>query len=150
MRTGTILGEGTSNQITGLFEGRFLLGLRGTSTPFVFIWDQDVAECIVRGVLEQKAGTYNLAGDGTLTLREIAAITGQWHITLPVSLVRGALRLLKALHLTQYGPEQVPFLRYRPLLSNEKLKSDFPFAPTKTTEDVFRYWFGHRYAKRQQ
>ncbi|GMV93487.1 MAG: NAD-dependent epimerase [Candidatus Hydrogenedentota bacterium] len=144
LRPGTILGEGTSNQITRLFEGRFLLGLRGTITPFVFIWDLDVADCIVRGVLEAKTGIYNLAGDGTLTLREIAAITGQRQIVLPVSAVRAGLRVLRAMRLTAYGPEQASFLQYRPVLSNEKLKADFPFTPTKTSEEVFRYWFDHR------
>ncbi len=144
LRPGTILGEGTSNQITRLFEKRFLLGLRGISTPFVFIWDQDVADCIVRGVLEAKSGIYNLAGDGTLTLREIAAITGQRQIVLPVSAVRAGLRVLRAMRLTAYGPEQASFLQYRPVLSNEKLKADFPFTPTMTSEEVFRYWFNNR------
>lgn len=147
LRPGTILGNGTSNQITRLFEGRFLLGLRGTTTPFVFIWDQDVADCIVRGVLEQKSGIYNLAGDGTFTLGQIAAITGQRQITLPVFVVRCALRALQAVRLTAYGPEQVSFLQYRPVLSNEKLKAEFRFTPTKTSVDVFRYWFTHRHAK---
>ncbi len=86
LRPGTILGDKTSNQITNLFEGRFVLGLRGSSAPFVFIWDQDVATCIVRGVLEEKTGIYNLAGDGTLTMSEIAAILGKPYIVVPVSL----------------------------------------------------------------
>lgn len=144
LRPGTILGENTSNQITRLFEGRIVLGLRGTTTPFVFAWDQDVAACIVRGILDSKSGIYNLAGDGTLTMREIARLLGKPYVALPVPVLTSALWLLSKINLTQYGPEQVNFLRYRPVLSNELLKREFPYVPKKTTEETFRFWLSHR------
>jgi hypothetical protein len=52
---GTILGTNTSNQITALFERSFVLGLLGADIPFVFIWDQDVVRCIVKGIRDQVA-----------------------------------------------------------------------------------------------
>ena len=53
------------NQITDLFDGRRVLGLTGSETPFVLIWDMDVAGAIVKGILdEDSAGIYNVAGDG--------------------------------------------------------------------------------------
>ena len=42
-RPGTVLGKNVQNQITALFEKKFVIGLRGAASPFVFIWDQDVA-----------------------------------------------------------------------------------------------------------
>ena len=47
---------------------------------------------------------------------------------------------MKKLNLTQYGPEQVRFLLYRPVLSNVKLKSEFKYTPTYTTRQVFEYY----------
>jgi UDP-glucose 4-epimerase len=144
LRPGTILGESTSNQITRLFEGRIVLGLRGTTTPFVFAWDQDVAACIVRGILDSKSGIYNLAGDGTLTMREIAKLLGKPYVALPAPALASALWLLRKFNLTQYGPEHVNFLRYRPVLSNELLKREFPYTPRKTSEETFRFWLDHK------
>ena len=66
LRPGTVLGKNTRNQITNLFEKKRVLGIRGSRSPFVFIWDQDVVAIIEKGVLEEKAGCYNLAGDGAL------------------------------------------------------------------------------------
>ena len=41
---------------------------------------------------------------------------------------------------TQCGPVQVNFLRYRPVLSNKRLKEVFGYTPQKTTRDVFEFF----------
>lgn len=41
------------------------------------------------------------------------------------------------LRLTEHGPEKVPFLRYRPVLANERLKRDFGYTPRRTTREAF-------------
>jgi UDP-glucose 4-epimerase len=137
LRPGTILGETTNNQITDLFDRPVILGLRGSSTPFVFVWDRDVVAMIRRGIETDATGIYNVCGDGVLTMQEIAARLGKRYVVLPVSLVRGVLWMLRSLHLTQYGPEQVEFLRYRPVLDNTRLKERFGYVPHKTSSEAF-------------
>jgi UDP-glucose 4-epimerase len=140
LRPGTILGKTTANQITALFEKPFILGVRGAAIPFVFIWDRDVVACILKGIREGATGIYNLAGDGVLTMKEIARMLGKPYVPLPVSLLASALWLLKKLGMTQYGPEQINFLRYRPVLDNRRLKEEFGYTPEKTTREVFEYY----------
>ncbi len=144
LRPGTILGAATRNQITDIFDKRIILGLRGAATPFVFIWDQDVVAVIVKGLHEGRSGVYNLAGDGVLTLRQIAELMGKPYLALPVWLVRFGLAALKRLGLTQYGPEQVNFLRYRPVLSNRRLKEEFGYVPRKTSRETFEFFLEAR------
>jgi UDP-glucose 4-epimerase len=137
LRPGTILGEETDNQITALFSGPVVLGLAGVEVPFVFVYDRDVAEVIRRGVLDRVEGTFNLAGDGVLTLRDIAALEAKPFLPLPPWLLSGALHALSRLRLVPYGPEQVDFLRYRPVLANDALRAAFPGLPTATTAEAF-------------
>lgn len=143
LRPGTVLGEHTRNQITQLFERKKLLAISGSASPFVFIWDQDVIGVILRGVEEDAAGIYNLAGDGALTVQELAAILGKPVMTLPAGLLRAALAVGHALGLTRHAPQQINFLRYRPVLSNRRLKEEFGYRPEKTSEQVFRYFVEH-------
>ena len=143
-RVGTILGAATDNQITALFEKPVVLGVAGSPSPFVFIWDQDVVGAIVKGVREARSGIYNLAGDGTLTMAQIARRLGKPYLPLPAPLLRAALGLLRRLHLTRYGPEQVGFLQYRPVLSNRRLKQVFGYVPRKTTREVFEFFLASR------
>ncbi|MCB0908763.1 MAG: hypothetical protein KDB63_16775, partial [Nocardioidaceae bacterium] len=137
LRPGTILGADTDNQITALFTGRVVMTLAGTDGPFTFIWDNDVADIVVAGVLGRRTGVYNLAGDGVMTLRDIAAVEGARVVTVPATVVRTALATMKRLGVGRYGPEQVEFLLHRPVLDNTRLRRDFPGLPSKTTRETY-------------
>ena len=140
LRIGTILGATVRNQITDLFEKPRLLAIRGSDSPFVFIWDQDVVGIILRAVSEGPPGIYNVAGDGALTLPQIAQRLGKPMLRLPAWLLQAVLAILKPLGLTQYGPEQLDFLRYRPVLLNTRLKTAFGYTPTYTSAEVFELY----------
>jgi UDP-glucose 4-epimerase len=136
-RIGTILGETTRNQITALFERRRLIAIRGSASPFVFVWDRDVAGAIEHAIFGGPPGIYNVAGDGALSIQEIAARLGKRCVTIPPGLLRAVLAVLHPLGLSQYGPEQVDFLRYRPVLDNRRLKEVFGYVPRLTSAEVF-------------
>jgi len=143
-RIGTILGESVRNQITDLFDKPRLIAIRGSDSPFVFIWDQDVVGCMLQAVYSDRAGVYNVAGDGAMRIHEIAARMDKRCMVLPAWLLRSALALLKPLGLTQYGPEQVNFLRYRPVLANRRLKEVFGYVPKKSSVEVFEFYLAAR------
>jgi UDP-glucose 4-epimerase len=136
-RVGTILGETTQNQITALFQRPRLIAIRGSASPFVFIWDRDVVGAIEHAVFSDRTGIYNVAGDGALSIHEIAARLGKRCVELPPWLLGAVLGLLHPLGLSQYGPEQVNFLRYRPVLDNRRLKEEFGYRPQLTSAEVF-------------
>ncbi len=137
LRPGTILGATTNNQITNIFKKKWVLGIIGSPIPFVFIWDMDVVAIIEKGILEKKSGIYNLAGDGFLTMQQIATKLNKPYIQVPPVLLRAALTVLHKAGLTQYGSNQINFLRYRPVLSNKRLKEEFGYTPEYSSEQVF-------------
>lgn len=140
LRIGTILGERVDNQITALFERPRLLKVSGASSPFVFVWDTDVVAVMRRAVTSEVTGVFNVAGDGTLTVDEIAARLGKPTLTLPEPLLKAALAVGRRLGLTAYGPEQTVFLKHRPVLANDRLKERFGYVPSKTSEEAFEAW----------
>jgi UDP-glucose 4-epimerase len=144
LRIGTILGLTVSNQITALFEKSWPLAVAGSPSPFVFIWDQDVVGAMLRALDGARPGIYNLAGDGALTIHQIAARMGKRCLVLPPWLLQAALAIGKRLGLTQYGPEQLRFLRYRPALANQRLKEVFGYLPRKTSAEAFDFWWATR------
>lgn len=140
LRIGTILGATVNNQITDLFKKPRLLAIKGSDSPFVFVHDQDVVGAILHGMDSPVTGIFNVAGDGKLTIHEIAARLNKRCLVLPAGLLKAALWLLKELKLTQYGPEQLDFLRYRPVLDNRKLKEEFGYVPKLSSAQVFELW----------
>lgn len=133
----TVLGPGTNNQITAIFARPVVIGLSGTTTPFSLISEIDVVDMLAEAVNEQRAGIFNLAGDGTLSLREIADILGKKFLPLPPAVLKSVLWILNKLRITNLGPEHVKFIQYRPVLANDKLKSEFDYAPGYDARAVF-------------
>jgi UDP-glucose 4-epimerase len=86
-RPGFILGADTHNQITNLFDQKRITGLKEVDSPFVIIWDQDVVAAILQGIFQGGAGIFNMAGDGVLTLSEMARLVGKPYRALPSALV---------------------------------------------------------------
>jgi UDP-glucose 4-epimerase len=143
LRPGTILGETTNNQITNLFNKRFLLGISGYEIPFVFVWDRDVADIIRKGIREEISGIYNIAGDGYCTMRQLAKKLNKLYICIPSKLLEIFLFVLNKTGLSLYDANQIVFLKYRPVLSNKKLKGEFGYIPTYNSEEVFDFFLHH-------
>ena len=148
LRIATILGERVDNQITALFEKARPLAIAGSDSPFVFVWDEDVCGALLHA-LDGKGppGCYNLAGDGALTIHAIAERLGKRPRVLPAGLLRTALRVGRALGVGRYGPEQLDFLRYRPVLDNTALKQRFGYVPHKTSAQALEAFIAARKAQ---
>ncbi|MCT4608020.1 MAG: SDR family oxidoreductase [Pelagimonas sp.] len=140
LRVGTVLDEGMENQITALFHKPRLLAIRGSDSPFVFIWRQDLAHILARAATQGPTGIFNVAGDGKMTVRDLAQALNKPILWLPAWMLKAALAIANPLGLSQYGPQQVRFLQYRPVLDNTALKTDFNYMPQKTSAQVFDLW----------
>jgi UDP-glucose 4-epimerase len=140
LRVGTVLGAGLENQITALFHRKRMLAVAGSDSPFVFIWTSDLARIVKRAATDGPAGIFNVAADGWLGVDDLAGLMGKPVLRLPAWALRAALRLARPLGLTRYGPEQVRFLQYRPVLDNTALKQVFGYTPQKTSREVFELW----------
>ncbi|MGO2745234.1 SDR family oxidoreductase [Microbacterium sp.] len=136
-RIGTILGPDVRNQITALWDGRRILRIAGSDSPFVFVWVDDVAAAMVCAATDGRPGIYNVAGSGAMTVSEIAARLGKPCLTVPAWALSVALRVGRMLRLTPHGPEKVIFLRYRPVLANRRLTQEFGFTPSRTSAEAF-------------
>jgi len=149
LRPGTVLGATTDNQITALFAKPFMLSVTGSDSRFVFIWDEDVIAIIAKGVKEGRKGIFNLAGDGALSVKEIACILKKPRLMVPGGLLGGVLNVARLLGLGKLGAEHVKFLKYRPVLDNESLKNDFGYVPKKSTRETLDYFLEARDARTQ-
>lgn len=137
LRPGTVLGPNFENPITQMFSKNIITGIAGSDSPFVIIWVDDLVAYLIEAATTNIEGIYNVAGDGTLSLRAIAKRLNKPYLPIPPNFLRFMLGLLKPLGLSQYGPEQVKFIEFRPVLANNKIKSVFSHQPSKSTSVAF-------------
>ncbi len=143
-RPGAILGEDFDGPVVNLFEQKLITGLLGYPGLFNFIWAEDVVDYLIEGVHSNITGQFNIAGEGALSMKAIAQHLHKKYLPLPSWLIQAALTIAKPLGLTQYGPEQVKFIKYRPVLSNLKLKSTFSHQAKYTTQQALSAFLQHR------
>jgi UDP-glucose 4-epimerase len=86
------------------------------------------------------AGIYNVAGDGALTVPQIARRLRKPLLTVPAPVLGIALAIGSALRLTEHGAEKVRFLRYRPVLRNDRLKHEFGYTPQLSSAEAFEQY----------
>ena len=135
-RPGAILGPNFNGPVVNLFQQTMIVGLLGYPGPFNFIWSEDIVDYIIEALTTDITGEYNIAGDGALSMREIAKRLNKLYLPLPAWLIQGALAIAKPLGLSQYGPEQVKFIKYRPVLANDKIKKAFKHQPRYTSKQA--------------
>jgi len=142
-RPGAILGPDFEGPILDLFNQKIITGLIGYPGPFNFIWSEDVVDFMIEGVVSDITGEFNIAGDGSLTMAEIAKKLDKPYLSLPAPLIQLALAIAKPLGLTQFGPEQVKFIKYRPVLSNDKIKQQFQHQPRYSSAEVLEHYLSY-------
>ncbi len=150
LRIGTILGEQVDNQITALFEKPRLIAIRGSDSPFVFIWNEDVTGAdLARRCGTRRAGLLQPGGRWRADHPRDCTASGQAHAaSCPRACCSAALWLGSTLGVSRYGPEQLDFLRYRPVLLNTALKEVFGYMPSKTSAEAFDAFVAARAAPR--
>ncbi len=139
-RVGTILGENTHNKITAFFDRALIPRVLGAKSPFVFVWDKDVIQCLIRAIDTNQTGIFNVAGDGSVSVKEISRMMHKRCLALPAWLFRGIFYVTKRLNKTRYGAELVHFLQYRPVLSNRKLKEVYNYVPTLSSREALQLY----------
>jgi UDP-glucose 4-epimerase len=82
-----------------------------------------------------------------MTIHEIAAVLGKTTIEWPASVLKTALAVGSTLGVSRYGPEQLDFLRYRPVLLNAALKTRFGYVPRKASREAFDSFVAARKAQ---
>jgi UDP-glucose 4-epimerase len=88
---------------------------------FQFIHEYDMAHVLYRALEELPTGTYNVAGDEYISLREALDVVGTKGISFPIVLAGGLNKVLK-----QFGtpvPEYLlDYLKFSCIISNQELK----------------------------
>ena len=143
-RLSTVLGEGVSNDITRFLDMPVMLEVSGGDGRFVLVWDEDVVRCFELALTCEATGVFNLAGKGALAPAELARRMGKRRVVLPAALLRFVLGLTRPLGLSRYGPEQVRFIQFRPVLDNAHLLETFGPILEKTSSEVFDLYLATR------
>ena len=128
LRSCPVIGPNAGTSIiTSMFKP-IMIRVAGYAPPMQFVHEDDLVELMMTFLSQQKAGVFNVAGDGEIRYTEIARLCGKRTVALPDKLLRLLMAFSWALYLQSESPSSgLEFIKYPAIVSTEKLKREVGF-----------------------
>ena len=134
-----VMGPNANNFISRTFQKPILVGLKNYDPPMQFIHEDDVVNLIKISILNEFTGTYNIAGDGTITWSEMAASIRARLIKLPSFLLSSITEIAWQIRIqSDSNSAGLDFIKYRWTASTEKIKKSLDYQFNHTTQSAWQ------------
>ena len=114
--------------------------------PMQFIHEDDVGQALLRCVVaDGPPGAYNIAGDGVLTVADVARELGLTPVPVPAALARGAAKaaaLLPSLPFVPPAAEWVEAATHPAIMDTTKARRELGWRPKYTALEALRDTLG--------
>lgn len=121
LRPCNIIGTQIQNSMTKFLSGPVALNPVDYNPYFQFIHEFDMAHILYKAMDKLPTGTYNVAGNDFISLREALNVVGTKGVPFPMMFASGLNSVLKKMNI--YVPDYLfDYLKYSCLISNEELK----------------------------
>ncbi|WP_345499187.1 NAD-dependent epimerase/dehydratase family protein [Nocardia callitridis] len=124
--------------------------LHSPVTPTVFgrnarmqlIYEDDAVAALAHAATHPGGGTYNIAGDGALTLSQAVRRTGRIELPVPFALFRTAGRSFMGPVMREFTGEQLDYFHFGCGLDTTRMRAELGFVPRWTTVQAFDDFIG--------
>jgi UDP-glucose 4-epimerase len=137
LRFANFIGPTVRTPLTEYFTLPVLPVVLGHDARMQFVHEDDGLAALRAATVEDRPGTFNVAGDGVLMLSQAARRAGRPVLPLPglvSSTIGGLLRRAK---LADFSPEQIQFLTYGRGVDTTRMRERMGFEPKHTTAHAF-------------
>lgn len=121
LRPCNIIGEQISNTMTRFLKSKIALKPIDYNPVFQFIHEFDMASVLFQSIESLPTGTYNVATDQFISLREALDLVGSKGIPFPISVASKINQILKITNFS-YPEYLVDYLKFSCLIDNSQLK----------------------------
>ena len=137
LRSCFVMGPGADNYVTRAFCHKALIGVRGHDPPMQFVHEDDLARLIHHLIVQPRAGTFNVAGEGVIRYSHVARLSRRRLFFLPSYVAFPLVRAAWRLGIQKDSPAAgLDFVRYPLVLSTGKLKGLTGFRFSYTSEEA--------------
>lgn len=137
LRPTHVIGPDIRNAMSNFLRSKRGPVMLGFDPMMQFIHQQDLVDAIVRVTKSDEVGVFNVSGDGTLPWRRALDVVGMSQIPVPSSAAITYLKMAGLLS-PSLPPYMVNFFKYPCIISNDKIRETFGFAPSVALEDALR------------
>lgn len=132
-----MIGPHVESPITSYFRMPVIPTVLGFDPRLQFLHERDLFGALAHAVSSDIAGTFNVAGDGILTLSQAVRRLGRPAAPMPGPAVGALGSALRRVGRADFSPEQIDFLTYGRGVDTSRMRTELGFEPEFTTAGAF-------------
>ncbi|MGW6198526.1 NAD-dependent epimerase/dehydratase family protein [Kribbella sp. NPDC055110] len=137
LRMANWIGPKTDSPIARYFAMPVVPTVFGYDARLQFLHEDDGVEAIHHATVHDLPGTFNLAGDGVLSLSQAIRRLGRPTLRLPSFTASSTAAAVRRARLADFSPDQITFLTYGRGVDTTRMRTEFGFEPRYTTAEAF-------------
>ncbi len=137
LRCANVIGPSVVSPVASYFRLPVIPTVLGFDPRLQFLHESDLHRVLRHAVREEKAGTFNIAGDGLLMLSQALRRAGRATVPVPGFAFGGLSSALKPVRRADLSPELVAFLTYGRGVDTTRMRSELGFEPKYSTASAF-------------
>jgi len=134
MRLAPLVGPHADTTLTRYFAQPVVPTVLGRDPRLQFIHVDDALELLVRAVVENHRGTYNVAGEGVLVLSQAVRRSGRVAVPVIEPGMVAFASFVKVSGLGKFSHDQLDLLVHGRVVDTQALVEEFGFRPRSTTD----------------
>lgn len=144
LRFANFLGGEVDSAFAAFFGLPVVPSIMGFDPRLQFCHEQDGVEVLVRSVVEDHPGVFNVAGPGVLYLSQCTRLAGRLSAPVPFPLVSAVAGLVRRSQRVDFSPEQLRFLQFGRVGDIGRLRKGFGYEPRYSTREAFEDFVARR------
>jgi UDP-glucose 4-epimerase len=144
LRFAPFISADADTTLTRYFAQPLVPTVFGRDARLQFVHVDDALEILHRCVVEEHAGTFNVAGAGVLSLSQAVRRAGRISLPLPEPALSTVVGLARNVGVGQVGLDQMDLFVHGRVVDTTRLVQEFGFTPRTTAEAFDDFVRGHR------
>lgn len=137
LRFANVIGPRVQTSQSAYFRLPVVPTVLGYDPRLTFVHEDDLLSAVEVAVRTPRQGTFNVAGDGVLTLSQALRRARKPWVAVPGRLVGTVGRVLSPGGLADFSPEALRYLTYGRVLETQAMRAVLGFEPEYTTAQAF-------------
>lgn len=142
LRAANVVGADVNSPITSFFRLPVVPTVLGFDPRLQFLHEQDLLGVLRHSVTTDVPGTFNVAGDGVITLAQATRRLGRPSIKVPGFALGSFGSLVRQARVSEFSPELRSFLTYGRGVDTSRMRTELGYEPSFTTPQAFADFAG--------
>ncbi|MCW2709996.1 MAG: NAD-dependent epimerase/dehydratase [Marmoricola sp.] len=137
LRLANVIGPQITSAMTGYFRLPVIPTVLGFNPRLQLLHENDALDALEHATTSNVTGTYNVAGDGVITLSQAIRRLGRLAVPMPAAAVPAFGSAFRKRRYADFSPGYVAYLTYGRGLDTGRMRSMLGFEPSFTTARAF-------------